>query len=148
MGSNPTLSVPLTYLPPPRPGSFPSMLRLRRSPWLRLIAVLLLIGSPGLGGTGLQALHGCTEKMPWLAAQAAGAAQDHHGSHHEAPAEPDCHCIGQCQATPAMPTAGESHLSPVADLPAVVPVLTGESRVAPAGRTAHRLPPATAPPLI
>ena len=124
------------------------MLRLRRSPWLRLIAVLLLIGSPGLGGTGLQALHGCTEKMPWLADQAAGAAQGHHGGHQEAPAEPDCHCIGQCQATPAMPTAGEAAFSGTADLPAIVPVLSGESRVAPAGRTAHRLPPATAPPLI
>lgn len=127
------------------------MLHLRRSRWLRLAAVLLLIGSPGLGGIGLQALHGCTERMPWLAdsaADSAGAGGHHGPSEHGAPAEPGCDCIGHCQASPAAPTTNASALSQADELPVAVPVLAGESRVAPAGRVAHRLPPSTAPPLI
>lgn len=130
------------------------MLRLRRSPWLRLIAVLFLAGSPGLGGAALQALHGCTEQMPWLSGHDAGvghegdAAPAHHGGGEQgAPAESGCHCIGHCQATPAMATTGSATLSEIDVLPSAGAVLSGESRVAPAGRIAHRLPPATAPPL-
>jgi hypothetical protein len=125
------------------------MLRLRRSPWLRLLAVLLLIGSPGLGGAGLQAMHGCTERMPWLADGAANGSSDHHGGDHDqAPADEGCHCIGECQAGAAVAVLAEGGLAQADELPAVRSAPTGASRVAPAGRIAHRLPPATAPPLI
>ena len=130
------------------------MVRLRRARWLRLFAVLLMIGSPGLGGAGLQAMHGCTERMPWLAGSGDtppgphDADSGHHGSHHDAPAEQGCHCIGDCQATPAMASPSPGALVRSADVPAAGSSLAGVSRVAPAGRIAHRLPPATAPPLI
>jgi hypothetical protein len=130
------------------------MVRLRRSGWFRLLAVVLMIGSPGLGGAGLQAMHGCTEQMPWLAGSgdvvpgSHDADSGHHGGHDDAPAESGCHCIGDCQATPAMASPSAGALVRWDDVPAAGSPLAGASRVAPAGRTAHRLPPATAPPLI
>jgi hypothetical protein len=125
------------------------MLDLRRSAGLRLLAFLLLIGSPGLGGTALQAMHGCTERMPWLTgATDVEATSGHHGgTHQEAPAEQGCHCIGHCQATVAVASPSAAIAERVEHAPAGGPILPGESRVAPAGRVSHRLPPATAPPL-
>ena len=125
------------------------MVRFRRSPWLQLLAVLLMIGSPGLGGAALQGLHGCAERMPWLADGVADAASGHHaGGHEESPAEQGCHCIGQCQATAVMASPAPGALARANDLPAAPSTRFAESRIAPAGRVPHRLPPATAPPLL
>lgn len=121
----------------------------------RLLTLLLLLATPGLGGTALQALHPCPESMPWLGAGAA-AAEDAHaahaahgpgGSHEEsAPAHGDCQCVGAClsavalaAALPALPTAVVAlHEGPVR--PAAPP--------APVAQPLDRLPPSTAPPLV
>lgn len=121
---------------------------------LRLLALLLLLGVPGLGGSALQLLHPCPASAPWLADAAGGARASHRAavtdaSGHEghAPdAEHRCHCIGSCQLGTAPLPAGTA----VAVLrlpPEPAPrVIATAAAVPPAARPADRLPPSTAPP--
>ena len=157
MGSNPTLSAvtPEIVLHCPRPfplcqrtANFLPMLRLRRWAGFRYLSLLLLLGSPGLGGVGLQVVHTCSERMPWLA-EAGPSVDAHHGGHStDAPADQTCHCIGHCQAT-AAPATPDADVLPHAELaPRGQSRLSGSSAVAPSRRESHLLPPATAPPLI
>jgi len=114
----------------------------------RLLALLLLIGTPGLGGSLVQALHPCTAEMPWMA----GADDGGHGAHEHGEGATDtsasqCHCIGSC-------TVGVPITSPAAG-PAVRiaaafvhPAPSPRPLAVPRGVPADRLPPATAPPTL
>jgi hypothetical protein len=110
----------------------------------RLIALLLLLLTPGLGGWAVQALHPCP----------AAAVGHHHGSggHGDGPSVPgheaQCHCIGSCHATPAVePTSAPTIAAPIPayrltqDRPA-------ESHLLATGRLPELHPPATAPPSL
>ena len=113
----------------------------------RLLALLLLIGSPGLGGSLAQALHPCTADMSWMA-----SAGDAHGGHEhgkDASGDPSalCHCIGSCAAAVPMvsPAAG-----PTIRIAAAFAHPAPEPRplAAPRDGPSDRLPPATAPPTL
>lgn len=112
---------------------------LRRS---RLLALVLLLATPALGGAWLQAAHPCPVDAPWVLDQGAG-----HGDHGEHSAPAGCQCVGSCAG------AAATHLPPVAVVPAAVlpapavPPRLAAHDLAPAFRPSHRLPPATAPPL-
>ena len=116
----------------------------------KLLALLLLLLTPGLGGWVVQSVHPCPTSMPWLAG--AGAAEHQHGSHHGAPGQPgettSCRCFGSChQGTPATAPAAPTvvvRLAPHA--PAAI--LPARSRLPGAGRTPELHPPATAPPVF
>jgi hypothetical protein len=126
------------------------MLRfLRRS---RLVPILLLLATPGVGGALVQAGHPCADKAPWTAEAAEAGGHQHHGPTGGAPADPGqsghpCECIGACQgsAAPVGP----------AGLPAVVVAATRAQAPArfelradvPFARADRLLPPANAPPL-
>ena len=127
-----------------------AMQRLRRWVGFRYLTLLLLAGSPGLGGVGLQVLHACTELMPWLAESSEASSGAHHdGGHgHEAPASQACHCLGHCQATAAPASLATAEVVRAQIAPSALPRLAGTSPVAISSRESHRLPPATAPPLI
>ena len=117
------------------------MIRLiRRS---RLLALLLLVATPALGGAWLQAMHPCPVDTPGLQAE--------HGQHadHEDQAQPTgCHCVGSCAgvSVAAVPAA-QLLAAPAVPAPAVRPRVTDDAP-APAVRPADRLPPSTAPPLV
>jgi len=109
----------------------------------RLIALLLLLLTPGLGGWAVQALHPCP----------AAAAGHHHGSGHgDGPSLPghesQCHCIGSCHATPAVEPAS----APTVAAPIPTYCLTqhrpAESHFFATGRLPELHPPATAPPSL
>ncbi len=111
---------------------------LQRLRHLRFLTLLLLIGTPGLAGTVLGAIHPCAAEMPWTAAPAEHGA--HHGSHDGAPADgvpAPCHCIGGSDAAlaiaPATPQAPSALPAPSEALPSLPPYL---------------LPPKTAPPSL
>ena len=121
------------------------MARLRA---LRLLALLLLIGSPGLGGSLVQALHPCTAEMPWMA-RADDGGHGAHG-HGESPSEAtdaQCHCIGSCAAGIAIVSIAAGPDVRVAAAFAH-PSPTPRPLAAPRGIPSDRLPPATAPPTL
>lgn len=113
---------------------------------LRLLALLLLAGSPGLGGLALAALHPCAASV----ATAEVAADEHHGGHHGgnhgAPADDICRCIGACQAAFAAPSPTAEVVARAETPPAGASRLAENSPVAAASAPRHLLPPSTAPP--
>ncbi len=120
------------------------MSRLRQLP---LLALLLLAGSPGLGGVALQAIHSCTADLGVAAASETRDAGHHGGHHDEAPEGDECRCIGACHASfftrpPRATVVAQVEVPPPAEPRApYFPV------VPPTRRAYHLLPPATAPPL-
>jgi hypothetical protein len=115
------------------------MIRLfRRS---RMLAVLLLLATPALGGAWLQAVHPCPVDTPWL---------EHHGQGHDHEAASKgaaCHCVASCSAASmaALPPVAAA----VAHVPAGValPAAFVPRSDAPLFQPSEFLPPATAPPL-
>ena len=115
---------------------------LRRS---RIVALLLLLLTPGLGGWVVQAAHPCP------AAAAVGHAA-HGQAHHAAPADGEhdghCRCIGSCHAAQAVQAADAPTFDvvPVAYHP--TPHRPDGALLLPAGRPPQLLPPSTAPPVL
>ena len=116
--------------------------RVRR--W-RLLALLLLLATPGVAGTVLEGMHPCPETVPAQAAAETGHAA--HGGDQESPGHSsECHCVGACIGAaaavafaPAVPAVSIQIAAsgPVRPSPADLPV----------SRPSDRLPPSTAPPL-
>ena len=110
----------------------------------RLVALLLLLLTPGLGGWAVQALHPCPT----------AAVGHHHGSdgHEDGSGVPGhesrCRCIGSCHATPAVEPAS----APTVAAPIPTYCLTqhrpDESHLLATGRLPELHPPATAPPSL
>ncbi|HEU4799494.1 MAG TPA: hypothetical protein VFS94_02585 [Gemmatimonadales bacterium] len=116
---------------------------------LRLLTLLLLIGTPGLAGTALSAIHPCAADMPWTATPADHGS--HHGSHDSVPSDDGapapCQCIGAVQGAAPMAAAGAAELA-ITPVAALVPVsLLAPSYELPAVPP-HLLPPKTAPPTL
>src|SRR5688572_9324619 len=66
--------------------------RMRR--W-RLLALLLLLATPGVAGTALERVHPCPETAP--ASVAAETGHGAHGNEQESPGHSgECHCVGAC----------------------------------------------------
>lgn len=115
---------------------------------IRLFALLLLAGTPGLGGVAVQALHPCPAEMPWLG----GPAEDHaHHSGgdqstgtHEADA---CHCIGSCSLAAPAGTAATPRIHSHVEL-AGVAIRHRQPAPVMALLPIDRFPPKTAPPLL
>lgn len=123
---------------------------LRRS---RLLAGLLFVASPAMGGTLLPAIHPCPVDAPWLAHLApAGTAggHHHHATHGDAPAgkqqHQTCHCIGSWSAGTAVAPPAQGHITRLATVAVQVLLPGHDSSLELAPRSAL-LPPATAPPL-
>lgn len=120
---------------------------LRRS---RLVALLLLLLTPGLGGWAVQALHPCPAAIPWAAS--AADQRDHQDHHQSAPGdtghEDECRCIGSCQAALAAGTGDAPTVdAPIPTFQLVMPRPAG-TRLLAEGRTPDYQPPATAPPVL
>jgi hypothetical protein len=100
---------------------------------MRLLALLLLLLSPGLGGWAMQVLHPCPAE--------ASHAPAHGGQGVE------CHCFGSCNASPMFQTAS----APTVAMPIPPFALTIPLPAEPERPVARRLtllhPPATAPPV-
>jgi hypothetical protein len=116
----------------------------------RLLALIALFASPGVGGAAVQSLHQCPVGS---GAGVLAPAVAHHGGmvdHRSAPAAPDghqqCHCIGVCcpAAVVGLPAAPVSSVITLASAP--VSPLPAPDR-APAFAPSRFLPPATAPPV-
>ena len=112
---------------------------LRRS---RLLALILLLATPALGGAWLQAAHPCPVDSPPIADHASG-----HGDHGTEGSAGSCHCVGSCASPVGAVLAAAAVLPPVA-----APTPVARPRLAPGAPspTLHPsdlLPPATAPPL-
>jgi hypothetical protein len=121
---------------------------IRRS---RLVALLLLLLTPGLGGWAVQALHPCPADMP--SATAASRTGHDEGHHHQgAPGHSghsaECRCIGSCQAALVARTSDAPTVD--APIPAFQLILPrpATTRVLAEGRTPELHPPATAPPIL
>jgi hypothetical protein len=120
---------------------------IRRS---KLVALLLLLLTPGLGGWAVQALHPCPADMPSAAAGAASDQEHEHG-HQGGPTHSghtaECRCIGSCHATPL----AQARPAPVVEVPVAFYVIESHhpagARLPDAGRLPDLHPPATAPPL-
>ena len=115
---------------------------------IRLLALLLLAGTPGLGGVAVQALHPCPAEMPWLGGSAGDHA--HHGGGDQSPGAHDagaCHCIGSCSLSAPAGTAATPRVHAHAEL-LVVAVGHGQPAPAMALLPIDRFPPKTAPPLL
>jgi hypothetical protein len=114
----------------------------------RLLPLLLLLATPGLGGAWLQAAHPCPVDLPWLA----GAEHAQQGSHHgtepgNAPAGETCHCVGVCHVAGAALVATATRVAVLvvtSDPPAATPAPDLDP---PVQLPSDRQPPATAPPL-
>ncbi len=119
--------------------------RFRRS---RLLALLLLLVTPGLGGWPIKMLHPCASAVQHAMAPEQGGEQH---EEHGAPAHPghqgECRCIGSCQVTtaiqhPTVPTVA----APIPSYRLTTP-RPAESPLFTAGRVPDLHPPATAPPV-
>lgn len=110
----------------------------------RLVALLLLLLTPGSGGWAVQALHPCP----------AAAMGHHHGSNDHGDGsgvpghEAQCHCIGSCHTTPAVEPASAPTVA--APIPAygLTQDRLAESHLLATGRPPELHPPATAPPSL
>jgi len=117
------------------------MIRLLRR--TRLLALVLLLATPAVGGAWLQAVHPCPVDAPWLA--------EHHGEHadhQDRGGGTGCHCVGSCAGVsgavvPAAPVLAARAIPAPATRPRVTAAFS-----TPAVRPADRLPPSTAPPLV
>ena len=113
----------------------------------RLLVLLLLLLSPGLGGRAMQMVHPCSTD----ASQTATHGGTDRSSHPE-PARDgqgaECHCFGTCYTTPTLQAA----TAPTVAAPRPTLALTVRRPLAPERLVARRLtllqPPATAPPLL
>jgi hypothetical protein len=117
----------------------------RRSRWL---AVALLLATPGVAGTLLQAAHPCPVEAPWLppAADAPGAHQ--HGDHGSEPGAPvECHCIGACHAASTWAPPSTGPVIALRETARVVLLHPVHRALAPAALPYRFLPPSTAPPV-
>jgi hypothetical protein len=111
---------------------------LRRS---RLLALVLLLATPALGGAWLQAVHPCPVDSPWLE-------QDGHGHEHdEASKAAGCHCVSSCSAASiAVLPSGAAEIESTPSTFSPRPVFSPRAD-APLLQPSEFLPPATAPPL-
>ncbi|MGE0555443.1 MAG: hypothetical protein AB7R55_18585 [Gemmatimonadales bacterium] len=114
----------------------------------RLLSLLLLGASPGLGGVAMPVLHPCPVDTPWMAGAGAEAGAGHH--HETAPEQGGthagtCQCLGACQvSSAAVPKAAGT---PVVEPSVVERAAQRLTAGAPfAARPDRRQPPATAPP--
>jgi hypothetical protein len=120
---------------------------IRRS---RLVALLLLLLTPGLGGWAVQVLHPCPADMP---SATATSGTGHEGGHHQgAPGQSghsaECRCIGSCQAALVVGTRDAPTVeAPIPVFQLVLP-RPATTRVLAEGRTPELHPPATAPPIL
>ena len=115
----------------------------------RLLLLLLLLLSPGLGGWAVQVVHPCSTDA------SQGPAVGHGGndrSSHPAPARgsqgAECHCFGTCNAGPTFqPATAPTFAAPIPSF-----ALTVRRPAEPERPVARRLtllqPPATAPPVL
>ena len=117
---------------------------------VRVLALIALFASPGVGGAAVQLLHQCP-----VANAAAGAGSAHHGAdgaahHASVPATPpgsheQCHCIGECcAAAVAVAPASEAAVAVSIVSFAVAPLASQDG--VPFFSPFRFLPPATAPP--
>jgi hypothetical protein len=118
--------------------------RTRRS---RLLVLLLLLLSPGLGGWAVQALHPCPAEASHAAGDGGSDCASHpspaHGGHGS-----DCHCFGSCHATPSFQPAGAPVVAaPIPSFALAIPRPAEPERPA-ASRLSPLHPPATAPPAL
>jgi hypothetical protein len=118
--------------------------RLRR---LRLLAFVLMLGVPGLGGAWLQALHPCPVEAPWIVQDAGHDAHTPAGGHDHAGGSDTCQCLGACVAAFVAPPVRTPQLAQATLGEWVAPVPPARTSFLPAARPPHLRPPATAPPL-
>ena len=115
----------------------------------RLLALIALFASPGVGGAAVQLLHQCPVANAALAGSAhhGGDGAAHHGSVPAAPAgsHEQCHCIGECcpAAVAVAPLPGAAVAVSIVSF-AVAPVASRDG--VPSFSPSRFLPPATAPP--
>lgn len=123
--------------------------RLRTS---RVLALLLLLATPGMAGTALEALHPCPEAAPAYAAGAAAAGahagHDADAGHESSGHTAECHCVGACAVSAVAPIAAASSLPTVAVTDPAARVIRAAPARLPASPPSDRLPPSTAPPLV
>ncbi len=112
-----------------------------------LLSLALLLATPGVAGTILQAAHPCPAQAPWLprSGDAPNAHHHGHGSQQDAPSQ--CHCIGTCHtaATWAPPAGGP--VVPLVQVERVALSNPSATALAPVVLPYRFLPPATAPPI-
>ena len=113
---------------------------LRRS---RLLALLLLLAAPAVGGAWLQAVHPCPVDTPWLAAH-----DGEHTDHQDHATSTGCHCVGSCAGVSVAIVPAAPVLAARAIPTPLAPPRVSAGVPAPAVRPADRLPPSTAPPLV
>jgi hypothetical protein len=115
------------------------MIRLLRHS--RILALVLLLATPALGGAWLQAFHPCPVDTPWL---------EHHGHGHEhdgAPKAVSCHCVGSCSAaTTAVLSTAAANVEAAPQGFSPRPLFARRASI-PLPQPSELLPPATAPPL-
>jgi hypothetical protein len=109
---------------------------LRRS--RRLVALLLLLLTPALGGWAVQTAHSCPTAL--------GAEQSHHGMPAHGEHGTECHCIGSCHTPAAVALPSAALLAVLIAAPAATPVRPDGALPAPVSRLSELLPPSTAPP--
>ena len=116
----------------------------------RALVAALALAAPGLGGTWLAVAHPCPVDMPWLAAQshAGHDAQSSHG-HGDAGhgSSSACSCVSACQNASAALNQSPVPAAGTVATPGWDVFPSASNHETPALRIAHRLPPATAPPL-
>ena len=117
----------------------------------RLLALLLLLLSPGAGGSVLPLLHPCPVDSPWLLPAASGGSHaGHHGGtaaatdseHHDR----SCHCVGSCAVSAAVSPPSPAVVAAPLGAPAAQGWASHDATLL-LGARAELLPPATAPPL-
>ncbi len=116
----------------------------------RLLAVALLLASPGAGGMLLPILHPCPVDQPWVTGHRMGPAAEH-AHHHPAdgsgPQHQHCQCIGACEDVAV--SGSDSPLAAIRfPLPVVRVIGSDAARPARWSDPANLLPPSTAPPLV
>ncbi len=111
----------------------------------RLVALLALAVSPGVGGGAVQYLHQCPVTDPPAAHHAAGMPGHAPAPHAPADGHQSCHCIGACcpAAIVAPPLPGGTVAVRV--LQRSVPAFAAPAG-SPGGARFAFLPPSTAPP--
>lgn len=120
--------------------------RLRSS---RVLALLLLLATPGMAGTALEALHPCPEAAPaYAAAAGTHAGHDADAGHESSGHTAECHCVGACAVSAVAPIAAASSLPTVAVIDPAARVIRAAPARLPASPPSDRLPPSTAPPLV
>jgi hypothetical protein len=113
----------------------------------RLLALPLLIATPGALGTVLQTLHPCPVATPWMP-QSAGSESGHHDGHggDSGSAPSPCQCVGACQVAPTWVSPASSPRIVARTVVRGTTTPAVEAPDAPRARPDRLLPPATAPP--